>query len=78
VFTRFIPPNTAADMPGKWQRYYQKWSQVTRKQLDASLLDLVPPLPDYVRRQQPLIANDTLLFAMVRCTAIFDSTVSIR
>ena len=44
VFTRFIPPRRAADMPGTWQRYYERWREMTLDELDPSLLDLVPEL----------------------------------
>ena len=42
VFTRFIPPLTAADAPGRWQAYYRKWAAVTRERIDPALLDLLP------------------------------------
>src|ERR1043165_843449 len=44
VFTRFIPPKEATDMPGMWQRYYTRWKAATREQLDPVLLELLPPL----------------------------------
>jgi nicotinamidase-related amidase len=44
VFTRFIPPERATDMPGMWQRYYSRWKAATRQQLDPALLELLPPL----------------------------------
>ena len=44
VFTRFIPPMKAEDLPGTWRRYYRRWHEVTRAQLDPRLLELVPPL----------------------------------
>jgi len=44
IFTRFIPPIAADDMPGMWRAYYHKWANVTRTQLDPSLLELMPPL----------------------------------
>jgi nicotinamidase-related amidase len=44
VFTRFIPPERAADMPGMWQRYYTRWRNATREYLDPALLELLPPL----------------------------------
>jgi nicotinamidase-related amidase len=46
VFTRFIPPKRAAEMPGMWQRYYARWKAATREQLDPALLELLPPLAD--------------------------------
>jgi nicotinamidase-related amidase len=44
VFTRFIPPQRADEMPGMWRRYYEKWRDVTRENLDPSLLELIEPL----------------------------------
>jgi nicotinamidase-related amidase len=44
VFTRFITPERAEDMPGMWQRYYRRWRETTRQQLDPALLELMPPL----------------------------------
>jgi len=44
VFTRFIPPERATDMPGLWQRYYSRWKDVTRQHLDPALLELLPSL----------------------------------
>jgi nicotinamidase-related amidase len=44
VFTRFITPVHAHDMPGAWRRYYEKWRETTRAHLDSRLLELVPRL----------------------------------
>jgi nicotinamidase-related amidase len=44
VFTRFITPERAEDLPGMWRRYYQRWKQATRGELDPGLLDLMPAL----------------------------------
>jgi nicotinamidase-related amidase len=44
VFTRFITPEHAEDMPGTWRRYYEAWRETTRDQLDVRLLELVPTL----------------------------------
>jgi nicotinamidase-related amidase len=44
VFTRFIPPERADQMPGMWQRYYTRWRVATRECLDLQLLELMPPL----------------------------------
>ena len=43
VFTRFITPQRASDMPGTWRRYYE-WRETTREQLDPRLLELMPGL----------------------------------
>jgi nicotinamidase-related amidase len=44
VFTRFITPNRPDDLPGMWQRYYTRWKEATREQLDPALLELLPQL----------------------------------
>jgi nicotinamidase-related amidase len=44
VFTRFIPPRQAADMPGMWRTYYEKWDSMTLDRLGAEMVDLVPSL----------------------------------
>lgn len=48
IFTRFIPPAVAEDMPGAWQRYYRHWEELTRAQVDPDLLSLVAPLQTFV------------------------------
>ncbi len=44
IFTRFIPPRQAEDMPGAWRDYYRKWRHVTRERLDPAMLELMPQL----------------------------------
>jgi hypothetical protein len=44
VFTRFLPPVKADEMPGTWRRYYQRWRDLTLERLDPRLIDLVPEL----------------------------------
>jgi nicotinamidase-related amidase len=44
IFTRFIPPHKAADMPGAWRTYYEKWWMMTREHLPADLVDVLPEL----------------------------------
>ncbi len=48
IFTRFIPPSQADQMPGAWQAYYQKWEVMTLDRLDVGLVDLVPELRVFV------------------------------
>lgn len=48
LFTRFVPPRSPEEMPGVWQRYYEKWRSVTRELLDPSLLSLLSPLEKFV------------------------------
>jgi nicotinamidase-related amidase len=44
IFSRFIPPETPEDMPGRWRDYYRRWREVTGEQLEPGLLELMPPL----------------------------------
>jgi nicotinamidase-related amidase len=44
IFTRFIPPNNAGEMPGAWQDYYRKWWMMTGNHLRPEMIDLVPEL----------------------------------
>jgi nicotinamidase-related amidase len=48
VFTRFIPPLRAEDARGMWRGYYRKWAELTRENVDPSLLELMPELQRYV------------------------------
>jgi nicotinamidase-related amidase len=48
VFTRFIPPPSPEEAGGMWQTYFRKWRLVTRELLDPRLLELMPPLQQYV------------------------------
>lgn len=43
-FARFLVPERAADAPGRWRRYYERWPELTGEQMDPALLDLVAPL----------------------------------
>jgi nicotinamidase-related amidase len=44
VFTRFIPPERPDRMPGSWQRYYERWRELTLERIDPRLIELVPRL----------------------------------
>jgi nicotinamidase-related amidase len=44
VFTRFVPPKRAEDMPGMWRSYYEKWDNMTLDRLGPDMVDLVPSL----------------------------------
>jgi len=48
VFTRFVPPQSADDMPGTWRRYYHRWRAATREVIDPALIELYPALARYV------------------------------
>lgn len=44
VFTRFIPPASAEEVPGTRQRYFYRWEEMTLERIDGRLLELVPSL----------------------------------
>lgn len=44
VFTRFMPPRHADEMPGMWKKYYDKWSDMTLSNMDVEMTALVPQL----------------------------------
>ncbi|WP_163879170.1 cysteine hydrolase family protein [Rhizobium laguerreae] len=44
IFTRFLPPERADDMPGKWRDYYRKWWMMTGEHLPRDLIDLASSL----------------------------------
>lgn len=44
IFTRFIPPKRATDMPGTWRRYYERWAEMTQEVLPPEMMQLVPVL----------------------------------
>ena len=60
IFTRFLTPQSADDMPGQWRAYYCKWSNVTRERLDSRLLDLMPELG---RHAPPAPVFDKLVYS---------------
>ena len=67
VFSRFIPPADASEMPGMWQRYYTRWRSATRACLDPELLELMPEL----RRYSP----PAKVIDKTRYSAFFGSTL---
>ncbi|QRF54578.1 cysteine hydrolase (plasmid) [Rhizobium rosettiformans] len=44
IFTRFVPPRRAREMPGMWRHYYEKWEMMTLDQRGPDMVDLVPTL----------------------------------
>lgn len=60
IFTRFITPHRACDMPGTWARYYEKWPETTRERLDPRLLELMPELQRFV---PPAVVFDKLVYS---------------
>ena len=41
---RNVRPSRPEQMPGMWQRYYERWRAATRECLDMRLLEMMPPL----------------------------------
>jgi nicotinamidase-related amidase len=48
IFTRFIPPAQPDDMQGAWRKYWERWKELTASRISPSLLELVPPLNQFV------------------------------
>ena len=48
IFTRFIPAESSDDARGSWRRYYRAWEEMTLRNSDPRLLDLVPELQIFV------------------------------
>jgi nicotinamidase-related amidase len=48
VFTRFIPAKASGQGIGMWRRYYERWSSMTIDELGGDMVDLVPPLANFV------------------------------
>ena len=48
IFTRFIPPYCPEDVSGTWRRYFDRWYELTRQNIDLELLKLVPELQELV------------------------------
>ena len=67
IFTRFIPPASAEDMPGMWRRYYKRWPQATRDVLPAGYLELMPSL---ARLAPPAIAFDKTRYSAFSAPAL--------
>ena len=44
LFTRFCTPPSAADAPGSWRRYYERWAELTTDVLGAEMLDVIAEL----------------------------------
>lgn len=47
VFTRFVPPRRAEDLPGRWRHYYGRWGDVTLERLEPGLVGLIPDLAPF-------------------------------
>lgn len=60
IFTRFIPPQHADELPGAWRRYYRRWSEMKLSRLDPRLVELVPPL---ARLAPPAAVIDKRLYS---------------
>ena len=60
IFTRFIPPMRATDMPGMWREFYRKWSKVTRQRLAPEYLELLPQLRRFA---PPAVVFDKFVYS---------------
>jgi nicotinamidase-related amidase len=69
IFTRFAPPRSADEAGGTWRRYYQRWASMTRNQMDAELIELVPELARFV---PPAHTIDKMVYSPWRDAALRD------
>jgi nicotinamidase-related amidase len=47
IFTRFMPPDTAASATGMWRHYYEKWWMMTGDHLAPDMAELLPELAQF-------------------------------
>jgi nicotinamidase-related amidase len=72
IFTRFITPFFAHEMPGVWREYYEKWDDATRRKIAPDMLELMPdlqqftPPADVLDKTRYSAFADTELYAMLR------------
>lgn len=50
VYTRFVPAREAAEAPGRWRRYYERWPGVCTKVCGAEYVELLPELQTEAKR----------------------------
>lgn len=48
IFTRFVPALRPEAAAGGWQRYYQRWPNMTRERLHPDLIEIVPDLRRHI------------------------------
>jgi nicotinamidase-related amidase len=60
IFTRFIPPMKAEDVPGAWRDLYRKWPEVTGQHISKDLLNLMAPLNTFV---PPALVIDKMTYS---------------
>lgn len=73
VFTRFITPANAAELPGSWKSYYERWKLATREHLDPRLLELLPPLAQFVPPAQVIDKTRYSAFAFSQLAGHLES-----
>lgn len=44
VYSRFVPPHEAAEAPGRWRRYYERWPGVCLAACGEHYVELLPEL----------------------------------
>ncbi|QTL02119.1 cysteine hydrolase [Aquabacter sp. L1I39] len=67
VFSRFMPPETPQDMPGAWQRFYERWRHLTGEVLPPEMLDLVPELKAFAPPARAVEKSRYSAFSGPRC-----------
>jgi nicotinamidase-related amidase len=74
LFSRFITPQRPENRPGRWQRYFRRWEQATRRQqLCGNELDLVPQLARHV---PPALVLDKPFYSAFARSRLYDLLVA--
>ena len=73
IFSRFITPEQPEHRPGRWQRYFRRWQQATRRQLRGHELDLVPSLARHV---PPALVLDKPFYSAFARSNLYDLLVA--
>jgi nicotinamidase-related amidase len=67
IFTRFVPPEDAAELPGSWRRYYDRWREMLRDRLAPDDVDIIPSL---ARLAPPAMVVDKMRYSAFSSPAL--------
>lgn len=60
IFTRFLTPDTAAEAPGQWRPYYERWDQVLAEHMSDDTFDI---LREFQRFVPPALEIDKVTYS---------------
>jgi nicotinamidase-related amidase len=75
IFTRFIPAQSSDGAHGAWRRYYRQYEEMTRRQIEPRLLELIPELGQFV---PPARIIDKSTYSPWPGTGLLESLHSVR